>query len=536
MKLAPFFTVLSSTDAAGKFLSRDEASQFLSRTGRANTENGLEEYRAANMERECNEEVCDFDEAFEILEDKAKTDEFMYNRLHQCELKTPCFASGTQSCVNKWNNYWCECIEGWYGKDCDYIDTQDGYVCQDPNGCSNPLPGAAVKQEDSQAIIENLVVETTASSKGPRPEPAKVQVSPYSAAVFCDVENNSMRVELPEYALGEMKMGLDVYSAICGATARSERGVIYSYKFDECGTRMQTDDQGDFVYENHIGRGPLMVNGVYRDLGISYNVRCIIDRHGHVDNRFVNETTGETGGEIIPIYSMPENLQLSGSAEDHGNYLFRLNVYETELYKQKYQISAFPLTMAFKEYVYLGVEVLTAMKHQYIFTERCWATPNADPQSRSAVFYPIMDTGCPSDEFTELEPRYDLEDRFKTETLKFPDSSYVYIQCDVIVCDLNVPNDPACQSTCRQPVGPKQTNVARTDDELKGIRRRRDVSTHPRQLVTVGPIQVRKSNPTAVASSASYAGWIVAGLAVVGLVGFAGYQHKKENQVEPQIM
>lgn len=141
--------------------------------------------------------------------------------------------------------------------------------------------------------------------------------------------------------------------------------------------------------------------------------------------------------------------------------------------------------MAFKEYVYLGVEVLTAMKHQYIFTERCWATPNADPQrqiinkyihlkhlnkskiffnkftSRSAVFYPIMDTGCPSDEFTELEPRYDLEDRFKTETLKFPDSSYVYIQCDVIVCDLNVPNDPACQSTCRKPVGPKQTNVAR---------------------------------------------------------------------------
>ena len=85
---------------------------------------------------------------------------------------------------------------------------------------------------------------------------------------------------------------------------------------------METDDSGDFVYENHIGRGPLLVNGVYRDLGmvwkpimsrriflgISYNVRCIIDRHGHVDNRFVNETTGETGGEIIPIYSMPGSV------------------------------------------------------------------------------------------------------------------------------------------------------------------------------------------------------------------------------------
>ena len=33
-------------------------------------------------------------------------------------------------------------------------------------------------------------------------------------------------------------------------------------------------------------------------MGITYAVRCIIDREGHVDNRFVNETTGETGGQV----------------------------------------------------------------------------------------------------------------------------------------------------------------------------------------------------------------------------------------------
>ena len=56
-------------------------------------------------------------------------------------------------------------------------------------------------------------------------------------------------------------MGLDAFSASCGATGRDERGVVYQYKFDECGTRLILDQAGNFLYENHIGRQPLMVNG-----------------------------------------------------------------------------------------------------------------------------------------------------------------------------------------------------------------------------------------------------------------------------------
>ena len=51
-------------------------------------------------ERECNEEVCDYDEAFEIFEDKEKTDQFMNSRLHQCENKAPCFEDGTKGLTN----------------------------------------------------------------------------------------------------------------------------------------------------------------------------------------------------------------------------------------------------------------------------------------------------------------------------------------------------------------------------------------------------------------------------------------------------
>ena len=72
-----------------------------------------------------------------------------------------------------------------------------------------------------------------------------------------------------------------------------------------------------------------------------------------------------------------------------------------------------------------------------------------------------MHNGCPADEFTELSRRLDLEDRFMTQTFKFPDAQYVYIQCDVIVCDLNIPNDPECQSTCRPEVGPNRVSVQR---------------------------------------------------------------------------
>merc|ERR1712242_596220 len=72
--------------------------------------------------------------------------------------------------------------------------------------------------------------------------------------------------------------------------------------------------------------------------------------------------------------------------------------------------------------------------------------------------YPFIADGCPVDEYTSLSPRLDLEDRFNTQTFKFQDSSFVYIQCDVIVCDLRVPNDPECQSTCRNDASRQTVN------------------------------------------------------------------------------
>ena len=106
----------------------------------------------------------------------------------------------------------------------------------------------------------------------------------------------------------------------------------------------------------------------------------------------------------------------------------------------------FPLLKSLKERIYLGTEVITKMEHEYIFTKRCWATPSVDSEmyrcpfmnptiffSSNIAYSPIIDNGCPSDAFTALQARLNHEDRFSTETLRFPESNYVYIQAIITV-------------------------------------------------------------------------------------------------------
>ena len=77
-------------NAAGVYVEKNEASEFLQRQGRANTGMLTEEFRTGkrqgkrqgysiwikgDLERECHEEQCSWDEAMEIFEDKTATDQ-----------------------------------------------------------------------------------------------------------------------------------------------------------------------------------------------------------------------------------------------------------------------------------------------------------------------------------------------------------------------------------------------------------------------------------------------------------------------------
>ncbi|XP_074048180.1 coagulation factor X [Macrotis lagotis] len=119
-----WFLLLFGTSLAGLlhfgetvFLNQEKANNVLKRARRANTI--FEELKQGNLERECLEETCSFEEAREVFEDKEKTIEFwnIYKDGDQCENK-PCQNQG--SCKDGLGEYTCICMEGFEGKNCEF--------------------------------------------------------------------------------------------------------------------------------------------------------------------------------------------------------------------------------------------------------------------------------------------------------------------------------------------------------------------------------------------------------------------------------
>ncbi|XP_070435468.1 coagulation factor X [Equus przewalskii] len=131
----PLCLVLLSASLAGLllpggsvFLSRDRAHGLLHRVRRANS--FLEELKKGNLERECREESCSFEEAREVFEDVEQTTEFWnkYKDGDQCD-SNPCLNEG--KCKDGLGEYTCTCLEGFEGKNCELSMRQ---LCSLDNG------------------------------------------------------------------------------------------------------------------------------------------------------------------------------------------------------------------------------------------------------------------------------------------------------------------------------------------------------------------------------------------------------------------
>lgn len=75
------------------FLDKDGASSVLQRVRRANS--FLEETKRGNLERECIEEICDYEEAREVFEDDTKTvlTQILFNIITQTYFNLSNFAN-----------------------------------------------------------------------------------------------------------------------------------------------------------------------------------------------------------------------------------------------------------------------------------------------------------------------------------------------------------------------------------------------------------------------------------------------------------
>ncbi|XP_023958995.3 coagulation factor IX-like [Chrysemys picta bellii] len=98
------------------FVRKEEAHQVLKIRKRANQ--FLEEIHPGNLERECTEETCSFEEAKEIFQSQEKTMEFwfVYKDLNPCK-ENPCKNGGV--CKLKHYDYFCICPPLFGGKQCE---------------------------------------------------------------------------------------------------------------------------------------------------------------------------------------------------------------------------------------------------------------------------------------------------------------------------------------------------------------------------------------------------------------------------------
>ncbi|XP_051558038.1 coagulation factor VII isoform X1 [Myxocyprinus asiaticus] len=119
--------------SATVFVEKNEAHEVLLRMKRANS-GWFEELKMGNLERECLEEKCSYEEAREVFEHTEVTNEFWikYNVKDHCK-SNPCENNGKCEIHNA-ESYTCLCAPGFNGRHCEHVIKDVPDSCLHDNG------------------------------------------------------------------------------------------------------------------------------------------------------------------------------------------------------------------------------------------------------------------------------------------------------------------------------------------------------------------------------------------------------------------
>lgn len=156
-----FALCLSPCSPDPVFIRRNEANRVLRVQKRSNQ--FLEEIKAGNLERECYEETCSFEEAREIFKAQEKTTEFWfhYKDLNPCKVN-PCHNGGL--CQQYHYNYVCLCPPRFTGKLCE----TEKFECWYKNGgCWQYCQDDSESQDVTCSCAEGYTLEGNGKTCSP---------------------------------------------------------------------------------------------------------------------------------------------------------------------------------------------------------------------------------------------------------------------------------------------------------------------------------------------------------------------------------
>lgn len=134
MKLT-YFGLLTLSAVSAQRISRKQAASLF----RRRRDNGgvFEELKSPNLERECIEESCSFQELKEASDNDAAADAFWKDATERCSAPGACNSQGTMTCTNEWRNHICTCRDGFENTEEKQDCSTDRDECAIDGWCAN---------------------------------------------------------------------------------------------------------------------------------------------------------------------------------------------------------------------------------------------------------------------------------------------------------------------------------------------------------------------------------------------------------------
>ncbi|XP_072170521.1 uncharacterized protein [Diadema setosum] len=200
-------------------------------------------------------------------------------------------------------------------------------------------------------------------------------------------------------------------SSRCYGYAFNSDYVTLSTSFEECGTRITSDEENLF-FTNEIED----VSGAMQ----SFVVNCTVRRRQLVHTSYIVQSS-------VSVFT---------EAFGNGNFTIAIRQFTSQNFDVALSEQDRPEQVFEGDTIYLGTTI-ASMRNLYILNERCWETPSPDPADRS--YRDLIESGLAVSRNVEV---YDINNStvkaFSVRVFQFSRvTELTYIHCNVLACQQN---------------------------------------------------------------------------------------------------